>query len=54
MSIFTKMFGTASGRLLKSLKPTVDHINSLESGLQKLTDAEVRQHTDKFRERIAA
>jgi len=54
MSIFTKMFGTASDRILKSLKPTVDHINSLESGLQALTDAEIRQKTDTFRERLAA
>jgi len=54
MSIFTKIFGTASNRLLKSLKPIVDHINSLESGLQALTDAEIRQKTDKFRERITA
>jgi len=54
MSIFTKMFGTASDRILKSMKPAVDHINSLESGLQALTDAEIRQKTDTFRERLAA
>ncbi len=54
MSIFTKMFGTASDRVLKSLKPTIEHINSLESGLQSLTDAEIRQKTDTFRERLAA
>ena len=54
MSIFTKMFGTASDRVLKSLKPTIEHINSLESGLQELTDAEIRQKTDTFRERLAA
>ena len=54
MGIFTKVFGTASDRILKSLKPIVDHVNSLESGLQTLTDAELRQKTDKFRERLAA
>jgi preprotein translocase subunit SecA len=54
MSIFTKMFGTASDRVLKSLKPTIEHINSLESGLQALTDAEIRQKTDTFRQRLAA
>jgi len=43
MGIFTKIFGTASDRILKNLKPIVEHINSLESGLQALTDAEVRQ-----------
>ncbi len=54
MGIFTKVFGTASDRVLKTLKPIVDHVNSLESGLQTLTDAELRQKTDKFRERLAA
>jgi len=54
MGIFTKIFGTASDRILKSMKPIVELINSLESGLQALTDAELRQKTDKFRERLAA
>ena len=54
MGIFTKVFGTASDRVLKTLKPIVEHVNSLESGLQTLTDAELRQKTDKFRERLAA
>ena len=54
MGIFTKIFGTASDRILKSMKPIVDHINSLESNLKTLTDAEIRQKTDKFRERLAA
>ncbi len=54
MSIFTKVFGTASDRVLKTLKPIVEHVNSLESGLQTITDAELRQKTDKFRERIGA
>ena len=54
MGIFTKVFGTASDRVLKTLKPIVEHVNSLESGLQTITDAELRQKTDKFRERLAA
>ena len=54
MGIFTKIFGNASDRVLKSMKPIVEHINSFESGLQALTDAELRQKTDKFRERLAA
>lgn len=54
MSIFTKIFGSANERILKRLMPIVEHINSLESGLQKLTDSELRQMTDKFKERLAA
>ncbi|MFQ5964026.1 MAG: preprotein translocase subunit SecA [Candidatus Scalinduaceae bacterium] len=54
MSIFTKIFGSSNERILKSQKPIVDHINSLESRMQGLTDAELRQMTDKFRERLVS
>ena len=54
MSILKKVFGSSNERILKVLKPIVDHINSLESRMQDLTDAELRQMTDKFRERLAS
>ncbi|ODS32058.1 MAG: preprotein translocase subunit SecA [Candidatus Scalindua rubra] len=54
MSVFTKVFGSSNERILKDLKPTAEHINSLESNLQALTDAELRQMTDKFRERLSS
>lgn len=53
MSIFTKVFGTSNERVLKKIKPIVDHINSLESKMMSLTDAEIRQKTDEFKERLS-
>ncbi len=54
MAFFNKIFGSANDRVVKKIKPLVDHINSLEPDLQKLSDAEIRQKTDLFKERIAA
>jgi len=38
---------------LKRLQPLVDHINSLETDFEKLTDAELRAKTDEFKARLA-
>ncbi len=38
---------------LKHLQPLVDHVNSLEPGFEKLTDAELRAKTDEFKVRLA-
>ncbi len=53
MSILTKVFGTSNDRVLKKIKPIVDHINSLEPKMMSLTDADVRQKTDEFKERLS-
>ncbi len=37
---------------LKRLQPLVDHINSLESEFEKLSDAELRAKTDEFKARL--
>ncbi|HHT9109917.1 MAG TPA: preprotein translocase subunit SecA [Candidatus Brocadiaceae bacterium] len=52
MSLITKIFGTSNDRYLKKIKPIVDHINSLEPKMVALTDTEVRQKTDEFKERF--
>ncbi|MFO0906116.1 MAG: SEC-C metal-binding domain-containing protein [Pirellulales bacterium] len=49
----TSMFGTANARYLKKLWAKVEAIGALESQLQALSDAELRQQTVKFRERLA-
>ncbi len=54
MGILTKVFGSANERILKGLKPIADHISSLEDNMKSLTDAELRQMTDKFRERSSS
>lgn len=53
MSILTKIFGTSNDRFLKKIKPIVDQINTLESRMMSLTDAELRQKTDEFKERLS-
>jgi len=37
---------------LKRLQPLIDHINSLETDFEKLTDAELRAKTDEFKARL--
>lgn len=54
MAFFKKIFGSSNDRALKKLYPTVDHINSLEPELKKLTDSELRQKTDQFKEQISS
>ena len=53
MSFITKIFGTSNERILKSIKPLVEQINALESKMMALTDAELRQKTDEFKERLS-
>ena len=38
MSILTKLFGSQNERYLKSLKPIIEKINSLEADTKKLAD----------------
>jgi preprotein translocase subunit SecA len=51
-NIFAKVFGTKNEREVKRLQPVIDHINSLEPEMQRLSDAELRAKTDQFRSRI--
>ncbi len=49
-----KIIGTQNERELKRLRPIVGRINDLESGLQPLSDADLRGKTDQFKQRVAA
>ncbi|MBR2259874.1 MAG: preprotein translocase subunit SecA [Blautia sp.] len=53
MSIFTKIFGTHSEREVKRILPLVDQIEALRPEMQKLTDAQLRDRTRQFKERLA-
>ncbi|MEX2090829.1 MAG: preprotein translocase subunit SecA [Candidatus Paceibacterota bacterium] len=53
MSILSSIFGDANARYLKTLKPTVDRINSLEKEFEKLSDNELRAKSQEFRDRLA-
>ncbi|MFC1524895.1 preprotein translocase subunit SecA [Planctomycetota bacterium] len=48
----TNLFGSRNERVLRSLWPIVDQINALEPAMQKLSDTELRQKTQDFRDRL--
>lgn len=52
--ILKKIFGTKNDREVKRLSRVVERINALEPQMQVLSDAQLREKTDEFRERIAA
>ncbi|MCY4543225.1 MAG: preprotein translocase subunit SecA [Rhodobacteraceae bacterium] len=51
--IARKVFGSPNDRLLKSVGGLVASINGLETEYSSLSDAEIRQKTDVFRQRVA-
>ncbi|NJM44031.1 MAG: preprotein translocase subunit SecA, partial [Brachymonas sp.] len=52
-NILTKIFGSRNDRLLKGYRKTVERINSLERGLESLTEEQLKAKTTEFKERIA-
>ena len=52
-TLLAKVIGTQNERELKRLSPLVTEINALEDGTRALTDAQLRDKTAEFRERIA-
>ncbi|MFC1798756.1 preprotein translocase subunit SecA [Thermodesulfobacteriota bacterium] len=50
--LLTKVFGSKNERELKKIQPAVDHINSLESDTQAMTDEQLRARTGVFKERF--
>jgi preprotein translocase subunit SecA len=51
-NILSIFFGTKHERDVKSLKPVVERINSLEADIKKLSNAEIAAKTNEFRGRI--
>ncbi|MHB1036074.1 MAG: preprotein translocase subunit SecA [Pirellulales bacterium] len=49
----TSLFGSSNARYLKKLQPRVNAINALEPKYQAMSEAELRQQTDLFRQRLA-
>src|ERR1043166_8608244 len=50
--ILTKVFGSSNERFLKSIRPVIEEINSLEPEIQKLSDEQLRAKTAEFKARI--
>src|SRR5688572_24630260 len=51
--LLAKVIGTQNEREIKRLQPRVAEINALEPQIQALTDEQLRDKTDEFRERVA-
>ena len=52
-NFLTSLFGSRNQRLLRQYSKVVKTINSLEEGLQALSDSELRARTEEFRKRYA-
>ena len=50
----TSVFGSSNARYLKKLQPRVEAINAREAHYQQMTDAELKEQTEKFRRRLEA
>src|SRR4029079_991987 len=50
--IAKKIFGTKNARVIKGMRPIVEHINSLEAGRQGQSDAALRAQTSALRTRL--
>ncbi|ACL02537.1 preprotein translocase, SecA subunit [Desulfatibacillum aliphaticivorans] len=48
-----KIFGTKNSRVIKSFRPTVNHINELEPKYQAMSDDELRAQTEVFKKLLA-
>lgn len=53
MKLFEKVFGSYSDREIKRIMPLVKKINDLEGDTEKLTDEELRNKTQEFKERLS-
>ena len=54
MGIFEKIFGTYSERQIRAITSTVNRIEELGETYKKMSDAELREMTAKFKARLAA
>ena len=52
MQILSKLFVSKNERELKRMSKIVDQINILEESVEQLTDEEIRQHKDNFKQRL--
>jgi len=52
MNFLTKLFGSRNERILKQYVPKIAEINTLEGGVQPLSDTELAAKTEEFRSRL--
>jgi len=54
MGIWDKIFGDPNLKIIKSLQPIIDKINSLEEEYQKKTLEELKEKTFEFKKRLGS
>lgn len=54
MSLLTKIFGDPNAKVVKSIQPIVDKINSLEAEYEKLSNDNLKAKTSVFKKRLEA
>jgi len=52
MNILAKIFGGGADKTVKNIRPTIEKINSFESGLQALSGQQLKEKTKEFKERL--
>ena len=52
MGLMEKIFGSYSDRELKKIEPLVNKVMSLEGEMEKLSDAELKEKTEEFKNRL--
>ena len=52
MGIFSKIFKSYSEREVQRIMPLVEKINNLEEGIAKLSDTELTNKTEEFKNRL--
>ncbi|MGI8644165.1 MAG: preprotein translocase subunit SecA, partial [Thermomicrobiales bacterium] len=53
-SLLKKVFGDSETRAIKALEPLVQEINELEAEFSAMSESELRETADEFRERLAS
>ncbi len=54
MRILAKILGDPNEKVIKSLKPTVEKINSLEKNFKALSDQELKDYSQKLKDQVAS
>jgi preprotein translocase subunit SecA len=52
LKLISKIFGSANDRELSKLRPHVDKINGMESGMEKLSDEQLQAKTGEFKRKL--
>jgi preprotein translocase subunit SecA len=50
-NLLTQIFGSRNDRLLKKFRKTLERINGLEASYELLSDEDLRQKTNEFKQR---